>query len=620
MTIYKKNDRTDRLKGFLWTLAAAAVCTLLLFASGVFLERTEAAQLTPSFTSTDGSNCSDISDGDYFTTEYFDPGTEITLTSDTAIDALYIVWEEIPGSWTLDAGGQTMTCGKNGFLHEYIKLPAGTSYATICVGSDRLTIADVYAFSAGELPAFVQTWEEPYEQADILLVSTHADDEVLFFGGIIPNYTDRGDVRVQVAYFTDLFQSEPYRNHEILNGLWHMGVTHYPQLGEFYDYYSESYEEAVDQYDYEQSMEYIVKTIRRFKPQVLIGQDPGNGEYGHGGHMWCARIIEDAVEVTGDPESYPESAAQYGTWDVPKTYFHLWPENTLQLDARQPLSSFGGKTEIEVAKEAYEEHQSQQWCWFYVSDGYDEEGNPDGYEYSCTDYGLYRTLVGADTGANDLMENVVSYNEQDRQAAQVKAAEEEASKAAEEAARKAAEAETAEETTGEVATAQSVLDQSNPTAVPGGKNTTAITILIILAVIVVLIMIGLIVISRSRKKMREKERRIERSRREAENRARGRYTSSVSRSSVGYRSTSSGTRSSRSTASGRPAGSRQGTSQNRQTTSRSTQSSQTSRQSSSARNGQYSQSSARNGQYSQSSARNGQHSSRQNSSSDPYRR
>jgi len=586
-------DQWNRRKRVLWMLAAAFVCTLLLFVTGISLERAEADQLSPAFASTDGSSCTDISDGDYFTTEYFDPGTEITLTSDTAIDSLYIIWEAIPGSWTLDAGGQTMTCGQDGYLHEFIKLPAGTSYATICVGSERLTIADVYAFSGGELPAFVQTWEAPYEEADILLVSTHADDEVLFFGGIIPNYTDRGDVRVQVAYFTDLFQSETYRNHEILNGLWHMGVTHYPQLGEFYDYYSESYEEAVEQYNYYQSLEYMVRTIRRFKPQVLIGQDPQNGEYGHGGHMWCARVLEDAVEVSGDPEVCPESAEQYGTWDVPKTYFHLWPENTLVLDARTPLSSFGGKTEIEVAKEAYEEHQSQQWCWFYVSDGYDEEGNPDGYEYSCTKYGLYRTLVGQDTGANDLMENLVSYDAQEVQAAQAKAAEEEASRAAEEAAKKAAEAQTSEEAV-TAATAQSVLDPSNPTAVPGGKNTTAITILIILAVIVVLIMIGLIVISRSRKKMKEKERRLERSRREAENRARGRYTSSVSRSSVGYRSTSSGSRS-RSAAAGRTAGSRQGTdrtrpgtSQNRQrvsqgvqSTPRNTQNSQSRRQSNS---------------------------------------
>jgi len=581
MTAYNETDSMTGVKHILWTAAAALLCSLLLLVSGVIMNRAEAAQLSPSFTSTDGSNCSDISDGDYFTSEYFDPGTEITISSDSVIDALYIVWESIPGTWTLNINGENYTCGKEGYLHEYIKLPVSTTYATICVGSERLTIADIYALSEGELPGFVQVWEEPYEEADLLLVSTHADDEVLFFGGIIPNYTDQKDVRVQVAYFTDLFQSEPYRNHEILNGLWHMGVTHYPQLGEFYDYYSESYDEAVEQYNYEQSMEYMVKTIRRFKPQVLIGQDPENGEYGHGGHMWCARILQDAVAVSADPESYPESAAQYGTWDVPKTYFHLYPENTLELNARTPLSSFGGKTELEVAKEAYEEHQSQQWCWFYVSDGYDEEGNPDGYEYSCTRYGLYRTLVGADTGANDLMENVVSYNEQERKAAQAKA-EEEASREAESLARKNAGAESAAAEKATAATAQSVLEESNTTTVPGGKNTTAITILIILAVIVLLIMIGLVVLSRSRKKMRAKERQLERSRQAVENRMRGKYSSSVNRASVGYRSSSSVSRGSRPVSSGNAAGTRTQASRNRQnSTARSRQNSGSYRQSSS---------------------------------------
>lgn len=533
------DNRKKEIRFILMAAACALACTLLLAFAGLGLEKAQAGQLTPYFSSTDGSACSDISDGDYFTTEYFDSGTEITLSSDSPMDSLYIVWENIPGEWTLKAGDSSYTYGKEGYLHEYIKLPSPASSVTICVDQDRLTIADVYAFSEGELPGFVQTWDEPCEEADILLISTHADDEVLFFGGVIPDYVDKGDLRIQVAYFSDLFQTEPYRNHEILNGLWHMGVTHYPQLGEFYDYYSESYEEAVEQYDYDQSMEYIVRTIRRFKPQVLIGQDPENGEYGHGGHMWCARVMKDALEVTGDPESYPESADQYGTWDVPKTYFHLYPEGAIELDARTPLASFGGKTELEVAKEAYEEHQSQQWCWFYVSDGYDEEGNPDGYEYSCTKYGLFRSLVGADTG-NDLMENLVSYNEQERKAAQA----EKESKEAEEAAAKAAEAEKESQAQadaeGTAATAQSVLEDNNPTAVPGGKNTTAITILIIVAVIVLLIMIGIIVVSRSRARVRQEQRRLEQNRRKRAAQSRSRYTSTVNRNSSGYQSTASG--------------------------------------------------------------------------------
>ena len=264
----------------LYIMITAAMLTALLFFAGAGMEKASADEVRLSFSSTDGSACADIADGDYFTTEYFDPGTEITLTSETPLDALYVVWENLPGEWKLRINGRDYTFGQNDFLHEYVKMPAeaGTvTSVTLAVEGERITIADIYGLSAGSLPGFVQNWEAPYEEADVLLISTHADDEVLFFGGIIPNYTDKGNVRVQVAYFTDLFQSEPFRNHEILNGLWTMGVTHYPQLGKFYDHYSESLEEAQGQYDYDASLEYIVRTIRRFKPQVVIGQDPLNG-------------------------------------------------------------------------------------------------------------------------------------------------------------------------------------------------------------------------------------------------------------------------------------------------------------------------------------------------------
>ena len=528
------NKNTSNIKRTLLTGLTAAAFTVFLLLLGAGMKSASADQISLSFSSTDGSGCVDISDEDYFTTEYFDPGTEITMSSDTPIDALYVVWEQVPGEWTLQINGRDYTFGQDGYLHEYVKIPEEAGQATsvtLVVKGARITIADIYGLSAGSLPSFVQTWEPSYDQADILFLSTHADDEALFFGGVIPNYTDKENVRVQVAYFTDLFQSEPYRNHEILNGLWTMGVTHYPQLGEFYDYYSESLEEAQEQYSYELSLEYVVRTIRRFKPQVVIAQDVINGEYGHGGHIWSAMMVQDAAEITADPEKYTDSANRYGTWDVPKIYFHLYPENAIELDARKPLSSFGGKTALEIAVAAYEEHQSQQWCWFYVSDGYDEEGNPDGYEYSCTKYGLYRSLVGADT-SNDILENIVTYDDQARIAA-------EEAEAAEAAARAAELAQQAEETP----SAQSVVEDSNPTAVAGGKNTTAITILIILAVIILLIIIGVIVISRSRAKIKEKQRRLERKRQEAEARARGSYRSNVN-SSRTYRTNYSSSHSS----------------------------------------------------------------------------
>ena len=55
--------------------------------------------------------------------------------------------------------------------------------------------------------------------------------------------------------------------------------------------------------------------------------------------------------------------------------------------------------------------------------------------------------------------------------------------------------------------ASSVVDDSRITAIPGGKNTTAITICIILAVIILAIIIGILVLSRMKKQEKERIRR-----------------------------------------------------------------------------------------------------------------
>ncbi|MBP5753594.1 MAG: hypothetical protein J6W60_12190, partial [Treponema sp.] len=59
---------------------------------------------------------------------------------------------------------------------------------------------------------------------------------------------------------------------------------------------------------------------------------------------------------------------------------------------------------LEIAKDAYLQHKSQQWCWFYVSDT---------YKYSVADFGLYKTTVGVDEN-NSMLEHLVLRAEQER--------------------------------------------------------------------------------------------------------------------------------------------------------------------------------------------------------------
>ena len=86
-----------------------------------------------------------------------------------------------------------------------------------------------------------------------------------------------------------------------------------------------------------------------------------------------------------------------GTWDTPKCYIHLWKENVIDMDWRQPLEAFGGKTAFEVAEEGFRRHVSQQ-----VTDYHVEDWGP----WDNSLFGLFRSTVGPDEAKNDFFENL----------------------------------------------------------------------------------------------------------------------------------------------------------------------------------------------------------------------
>ena len=115
----------------------------------------------------------------------------LTLTKTGDAVHLYIEFDLVPDSWTLTdpATGKSFVAGKNGFLHEYINIPqvlgdrADSFELRFPSGT---SIADIYLYSEGELPSHLQTWSEPLEEVDIMLISSHSDDEQLFFAGVLP--------------------------------------------------------------------------------------------------------------------------------------------------------------------------------------------------------------------------------------------------------------------------------------------------------------------------------------------------------------------------------------------------------------------------------------------------
>lgn len=312
------------------------------------------------------------------------------------IGSVYLEWDRIPPQWTLLADGREIPVAENGFLHQYVELPEPAEEVVIQVDTP---LCDVYAFEPGSvIPDWVQIWQPTLERADLLLLPTHADDEHVFFGGMMPYYAGELGYKVQVAYLTHHWK-QAFRPHEQLDGLWTAGIRNYPVIGEFEDRWANSLEQAEERFDRQAVLEYQVELLRRFRPSVVVGHDL-NGEYGHGVHILNAVTATEAVELAGDPTQFPQSAERYGTWDVPKLYLHLYPQGEILLDWNRSLTAFGGKTAFEVAREAFACHVTQQG-YFYVYG--------DGDEHDSRRFGLYRSLVGPDLQGGDVFENIHSF-------------------------------------------------------------------------------------------------------------------------------------------------------------------------------------------------------------------
>lgn len=320
----------------------------------------------------------------------------LNIKSDENIRAVYILWDSLPEHFSVkDDSGNLISDYKiadNIFLHQLIRVKQDTKGLSINIDEGNCKIAEIYVFGEGFLPDWVQDWKEPYKKADMLLIPTHADDEHLFFGGAMPYYAGELKLKVQVAYLTNHYN---FRAHELLNGLWTVGIRAYPVISDFYDYYASSLEEAKGLYVENEILAFQVELLRRFKPYVVIGHDL-NGEYGHGVHMLNAYTLIDALSLSNDSSSFTESAQEYGLWDVPKCYLHLYKENKLSMNWDLPLRRFNKKTAFQMAEIGFSKHVSQTEFFSVGKKGV----------FDCRAFGLYRSTVGQDKVKNDFFENI----------------------------------------------------------------------------------------------------------------------------------------------------------------------------------------------------------------------
>ena len=367
-----------------------------------------------------------------------------TVGAPEGLGSIYIIFQQAYGPYTLvnNDNGQRETVGEYRFIHDFLDLTAifgcAPTSVTVEFPNGSVYINEVFLYGEGEVPGTVQKWTPPKDgKTDLILFSTHGDDEQLFFAGVLPYYAGELDYQVQVVYLTDHHNENSVRIHEMLNGLWAVGVDAYPDfLGQSLAQTYRSFE--LVGWPQEQMLGFVVEQMRRFRPKVVVAHD-FQGEYGHGQHMVYADLVAKALEISNDPSSYPELAEKYGLWDVPKAYFHLYEENAIVMDWDKPLERFNGQTAFEVTKNrGFPCHISQlnAFSWYY----WQADTALEVWYYGPCYYGLYRSTVGEDVEKNDFFENVITHAEQERiEAAEQMAREEEQRRLEAEERRKAEE-------------------------------------------------------------------------------------------------------------------------------------------------------------------------------------
>jgi len=354
-----------------------------------------------------GSKIQRLYDGSYTkpfsTLKQIDPYVQVKTPEGEPCYGLFIRWPYAqPPAWELQAYEEVtdswLTVKKGGekpFAHEFIEVPGLERFRITIPSAEKVSLkmADLTVLGEGELPDSVQVWEPTPVKADLLLLSAHPDDEYIFMGGTIPYYAGELKKDVVVCYMT---YASDLRRTELLNGLWHAGLRTYPVLGEFKDKYTGNLKAAYQLWGEQESRDFVTGVIKTYQPEVMVTHDV-EGEYGHGAHRLCADAAQVCVKAAREGEN---------PWQVKKLYLHLYDENQMKMDWRQPLEAFEGKTALKVAKEAFKFHKSQQGgAVKYRGKRYVFEVKDSGW-FDNSLYGLAYTAVGLDEAKNDFFENI----------------------------------------------------------------------------------------------------------------------------------------------------------------------------------------------------------------------
>lgn len=112
----------------------------------------------------------------------------------------------------------------------------------------------------------------------------------------------------------------------------------------------------------------VVRIYRKFQPDVIITRFPPDARAGHGHHTASAILAQEAFDLSGDANSFPDQVKALGVWQPKRLFTNVSPFFDRAINEKTPgvltinvgtYSTLLGKSYSEIAAESRTQHKSQ---------------------------------------------------------------------------------------------------------------------------------------------------------------------------------------------------------------------------------------------------------------------
>ncbi len=126
--------------------------------------------------------------------------------------------------------------------------------------------------------------------------------------------------------------------------------------------FSKTIDETLGLWPFEEVLRDVVFVVRSFRPHVIVSVFSGTPRDGHGQHQLAGRSAHEAFTAAGDPNRYPELAAQGVTpWQPTKLYtsMRFFPQGATVSVPTGAFDPLLGRSHFQLAMESRSQHRSQ---------------------------------------------------------------------------------------------------------------------------------------------------------------------------------------------------------------------------------------------------------------------